>query len=216
MVAARIPFLLGHAEIASLFGVKPQTSQVWRSEGTLPEPDLTASGNPYWLLRSVMSLDGGSGRQVTSDRLRAYKESLAGGYDVMDEAEMPIILGIKEVASLLGKDEVGISRWRNRGTLAEADLVLSRSPLWLLESIVDDAARRGRTVSTEALAEIKAGRREVQKPRGRKTPTSPPGKTRDLPLPPARSFQSDEQAEAAAFVVEVLAQGHSVVVRPKR
>lgn len=52
----RFPYLLGHGEIASLYGVERQTSQLWKTRGVLGEPDVVISGNPYWLLPTVLGL----------------------------------------------------------------------------------------------------------------------------------------------------------------
>ncbi|MHB9859082.1 hypothetical protein [Streptomyces sp. YIM S03343] len=71
MAEVRVLFLLGHAEIAFLFQVERQTSQPWRTEGTLDEPDLIASGKPYWLLSTVMRLGGEGDRTADRERLAA-------------------------------------------------------------------------------------------------------------------------------------------------
>jgi hypothetical protein len=167
-MARQMPYLVGHTEIAGLFAIERQTSQKWRTEGVLGEPDLVASGNPYWLLSTVLRLDGHNGREVSAERLARYKDSVLGGYLLEDPADLPILLGAKEAALILGTDERAIARWRHRGTIVDADLLLSRSPLWLLETITSDAAARGRPVIAQAVDEIKAGRRAAQKPRGRK------------------------------------------------
>ncbi|MFE2271082.1 hypothetical protein ACFXB4_17760 [Streptomyces lavendulae] len=169
----QMPYLVGHTEIAGLFGIERQTSQKWRTEGVLSEPDLLASGNPYWLLATVLRLDGHNGREVSAERLARFKASVPDGYMLEDPVDLPILLGSKETALVLGTDERAIARWRHRRTIADADLLLSRSPLWLLETITSDAAARGRLVITEAVEEIKAGRRAAQKPRGRKGSSAP-------------------------------------------
>ncbi|MDX3121368.1 hypothetical protein F3K20_19795 [Streptomyces scabiei] len=173
-MARQMPYLVGHAEIAGLFGVERQTSQKWRTEGVLGEPDLVASGNPYWLLGTVLRLDGHNGREVSAERLALYKDSVSGGYALEAAADLPVLLGSKEAALVLGADERAIARWRHRRAIADADLVLSRSPLWLLETIIADASMRGRPVIMEVVEELRAGRRPGQKPRGRKgTSTGP-------------------------------------------
>ncbi|MFJ9841671.1 hypothetical protein ACIRYZ_14610 [Kitasatospora sp. NPDC101155] len=214
MAAAPIPYLLGHTEIADLFGIERQTSAKWRSDGILPKPDLLASGNPYWLLDTVLGLEGQAGRRVTEERLDRYLASVPGGRRVKERESLPIIVGIQEVARILGTDQQAISRWRNRRRIAEADLVISRSPLWLLDTITADAYERGRIVVSEEVERLQAGEREPQKPRGRRaagTPRSP-----KKPLPPAQSFTSSEHDEAVAFVTEMLSEGHTTVIRPKR
>jgi hypothetical protein len=215
MAQARTPFLLGHAEIAFLYQVERQTSQKWRSEGTLGEPDLIASGNPYWLLGTVLRLSTEGDRDVDEERLAAYKAGIPNGYVLQDPDQLPAILGIQEVGRVLGKDSQAVSRWRNRRRIAEPDLVLSGSPLWLLETIVDDARQRQRDVIPSELSLFHAGQRSSQKPRGRK-PTSSARRSPREPLPSARTFTAADQAAAAEFLASVLAKGYSVVIKPQR
>ncbi|MFE3874904.1 hypothetical protein ACFXPX_10955 [Kitasatospora sp. NPDC059146] len=214
MTAVRLPYLLGHAEIADLFGIERQTSAKWRAEGTLSEPDLVASGNPYWLLDTVLDLDGRAGRHVTEERLRQYEAKIPGGYRLESRELLPVIVGIQEVALALGTDQQTVSRWRHRRRIAEADLVLSRSPLWLLDTIIADATERGRGLVTEEIERLQAGERVPQKPRGRRVADEP--RPPKKPLPEAQSFTSSEQDEAVAFVTAMLSEGHTTVIRPKR
>ncbi|WP_345674226.1 hypothetical protein [Yinghuangia aomiensis] len=214
MSQARVPYLLGHAEIASLFRVERQTSQKWRTEGTLPEPDLLASGNPYWLLTTVLQISG-SDRQADQQQLAAYRARIPKGYDVQDRKLLPVVLGIQEVARVLGADARAISRWRNRRRIAEADLVLSGSPLWLLETILADARQRERAVVTAEVARLRAGQRTPQKPRGRRQ-TPPTAAPPQQPLPAARTFSATDQTAAGEFLASMLAQGYSVVIQPQR
>jgi len=214
MAVARIPYLLGHTEIAELFGVKRQTSAKWRVDGTLGQPDLVASGNPYWLLNTVLRLDGHAGRQVAEQRLKHYQVSVPGGYRVDDRELLPVILGIQEVARVLGVDRQTVSRRRHRRQIAEADLLLSRSPLWLLDTVVKDAHERGAALVAGEVERLEAGERTPQKPRGRKVALEPRPPKKSLPA--AQSFTSAEQDEAVAFLGEVLSEGHTTVIRPKR
>ncbi|MGW2871323.1 hypothetical protein [Kitasatospora sp. NPDC001225] len=214
MAAKRIPYLLGHREIAELFGIKSQTSAKWRVDGTLGDPDLVASGNPYWLLDTVLGLDGSAGRHVAEQNLHTYEAGIPGGYRASSRDHLPVILGIQEVAQVLGTDQQAVSRWRNRKRIAEADLVLSGSPLWLLDTITADARERGRRLVTEEVKRLQAGERTAQKPRGRRITAGPRPSKR--PLPAAQSFTSSEHDEAIAFVAEVLSEGHATVIRPKR
>ncbi|MGW0937794.1 helix-turn-helix transcriptional regulator [Streptomyces sp. NPDC002666] len=213
MAAARTPYLLGHAEIADLFGVARQTSQKWRVDGTLAKPDVVASGNPYWLLDTVLRLDGHARRQATAERLDQYRSSIRRGCRIEDPAALPTIVGIKEVAQLLGVDQQTVSRWRNRKQIVEADLVLSRSPLWLLDTIEADALERDRAIAPDELERLRSGEQAPQKPRGRK-PAAP--RSAKKVVPPARSFTSSERDEAISFISQVLSEGHSVIIRPTR
>ncbi|MHB9859072.1 hypothetical protein [Streptomyces sp. YIM S03343] len=216
MTAARIPFLMGHSEIAALYGVKTQTSQLWRSNGVLAEPDLIASGNPYWLLSTAMWLRGQASREVDTERLHAYRAAHPQGYDEPDSTKLPIIVGIQEVARLCRVDSQAVSRWRYRGSIADADLVLSRSPLWLLDTILGDARRRERDLDPGYLQQLRAGKRSPQKPRGSRSGTPLAERQPLPPLPDARIFNPSEQREAMAFVRELLAGGFSVSVRARR
>lgn len=214
MAAARIPYLLGHAEIADLFGVERQTSQKWRVDGTLANPDVVASGNPYWLLDTALRLDGHAGRQATAQRLEQYQASIHNGYRVDDPKMLPVIVGIKEVAQLLGTDQQAVSRWRNRKQIAEADLVLSRSPLWLLDTIETDAQERGRAIAPDELERLRSGERAPQKSRGRREKAA--ARPAKKPLPATRSFTNSEYDEIVTFVTKVLSEGHGVIIRPTR
>ncbi|MET7684430.1 hypothetical protein [Streptomyces sp. NPDC005423] len=214
MAEVRVPFLLGHAEIAFLFHVERQTSQKWRTEGTLGEPDLIASGNPYWLLSTVMQLDGAGDRRIDRERLATYKAGISPGYDLRDKERLPVIVGIQEAARVLGQGAQAVSRWRNRQQIAEADLLLSGSPLWLLDTILVDGQQRQRPIVASEVASLRAGQRTPQKPRGRK-PNAPAASPPREPLPAARTFTSGEQAAATEFLVAILAEGKSVVIKPR-
>ncbi|MFI9548707.1 hypothetical protein ACIHAR_33110 [Streptomyces sp. NPDC052016] len=214
MADVRVPFLLGHAEIAYLFRVERQTSQRWRTAGTLDEPDLIASGNPYWLLSTAMRLDGGNGRKAHPERLATYKAGIPFGYDIENKEHLPVIVGIQEAALVLGQDKQAISRWRNRHKIAEADLLVSGSPLWLLETILDDARQRQRTIVASEVAALRAGQRAPQKPRGRRLSTPEANPPRQ-PSPAAQTFTSADHGAAAEFLASAMALGYSVTIKPR-
>jgi hypothetical protein len=214
MAEVRVPFLLGHAEIAFLFRVERQTSQRWRTAGTLDEPDLIASGNPYWLLSTAMRLDGEGDRKADRERLATYKAGIPLGYDPEDRENLPVVVGIQEAARVLGQNAQTISRWRNRHKIAETDLLVSGSPLWLLETILDDARQRQRTIVTSEVAALRAGQRPPQKPRGRR-PSTPEASTPRQPPPAAQTFTSADHGAAAEFLASVLAEGFSVTIKPR-
>ncbi|MFF5675090.1 hypothetical protein ACFY8S_34140 [Streptomyces hygroscopicus] len=214
MAEVRVPFLLGHAEIAFLFHVERQTSQRWRTAGTLAEPDLIASGNPYWLLSTAMRLDGEGDRIADRERLATYKAGIPHGYDPEDKENLPVVVGIQEAARVLGQNAQTISRWRNRHKIAEADLLVSGSPLWLLETILDDALQRQRSVVASEVAALRAGQRTPQKPRGRR-PSAVEARPPRQPPPAARTFTSSDHGAAAEFLTSALAQGYSVTIQPQ-
>uniref|UniRef100_A0AAU2V7Z1 Uncharacterized protein n=1 Tax=Streptomyces sp. NBC_00003 TaxID=2903608 RepID=A0AAU2V7Z1_9ACTN len=218
----RFPFLLGHAEIASLYSVERQTSQLWKTRGVLKDPDAVISGNPYWLLPSVQAIAVKGEREVDPARLKEYKQQFDGGYVVSDPDDLPDVIGLKEIPWLFGKKYMDVYQWRVRSSLAPEDATISGSPLWLLQTVLDDAEARKRPVLPEAIDRIRAGEREQIKPRGRKKAETE-AVSRTAP-PTSRSFSPGEKAEqteavieeAAAFVAEALRCGHSVTVRPKR
>ncbi|WP_160051750.1 hypothetical protein [Nocardiopsis sp. FR26] len=215
MAQAGVPYLVGHAEIAFLFQVARQTSQKWKTDGTLPRPDVVVSGNPYWLLTTVQRIEGSGGRKISAERLNAYKASIAVGYEVDQVDQLPVIIGAQETARLLGTTPQTIARWRSRHTLPEADLTLSGSPLWVLESILADARNRDRSVDKQEVHRLRAGERPPQKPRGHPPRTSSPGSPRML-LPQGRAFAREEHHEAVKFLQELFDAGHAVLIRPKR
>ncbi|MET8856900.1 hypothetical protein [Streptomyces sp. NPDC004579] len=162
----------------------------------------------------MLQISGGD-READQRQLAAYRAAIPAGYDVQNREHLPAVLGIQEVGRVLGKDAQAVSRWRNRRQIAEADVILSGSPLWLLETILTDARQRQRTVVPAEVAGLRAGQRTPQKPRGRRpyTPVAPPLQE---PLPGARTFSPADQTPAAKFLASVLAQGYSVIIKPQR
>ncbi|MFF9429423.1 hypothetical protein [Streptomyces sp. NPDC014746] len=216
MAKNRFPYLLGHAEIAFLYGVERQTSQLWKTRGVLGEPDAVISGNPYWLLPTVLGLSEDGSREVDAQRLKEYKAQIVGGCQVDDPAELPDVVGPKEIPWIFGKKYMDVYQWRVRKSFAPEDAVVSGSPLWLLETVLADAEERGRATVQEGLDRIRAGEREQIKPRGRKPSAEP--KPMPPPLPEARTFVPGEHSadDVAAFAAELLEAGFSLTVRPKR
>ncbi|MGW7542127.1 hypothetical protein ACWGKQ_13540 [Streptomyces sp. NPDC054770] len=216
MAKKRFPYLLGHGEIASLYDVERQTSQLWKTRGVLGEPDVVISGNPYWLLPTVLGLAEDGSREYLPERLKEYKAGIDGGYEVSDEAELPHIVGLKEIPWIFGKKYMDIYQWRVRRSFAPEDAMVSGSPLWLLETVLEDAERRGRVTVRDGIDRIRAGEREQIKPRGRKPTTEP--KPTPPPLPETRTFRPGEHSaeEVTAFAAELLGAGFSLSVRPKR
>ncbi|WP_207620739.1 hypothetical protein [Streptosporangium minutum] len=163
----------------------------------------------------MLHISGVGDRRIDEGQLGAYKASSPHGYALQDDEQLPAILGIQEVGRVLGRDAQAVSRWRNRRRIAEADLVLSGSPLWLLETILADAQRRQRPVVTAEIAMLRAGQRAPQKPRGRRSSNPPVVRPPQEVLPAARTFTSADQAAAVEFLASVLAQGYSVVIKPQ-
>ncbi|WOX11472.1 hypothetical protein [Streptomyces sp. N50] len=216
MAEKRFPYLLGHGEIASLYGVERQTSQLWKTRGVLGDPDAVISGNPYWLLPTVLKLAQDGAREVLDERLKDYKSGIEGGYLVQDAEELPHIVGLKEIPWIFGKKYMDVYQWRVRGSFVPEDATISGSPLWLLETVLSYAVGHGRTIVPGGVKRIEAGEREQIKPRGRKPPVEP--KPTPPPLPEARTFRAGEHSaeDVAAFAAELLDAGISLSVRPKR
>lgn len=216
MARKRFPYLLGHAEVAFLYGVERQTSQLWKTRGVLGEPDAVISGNPYWLLPTVLKLAQDGARQFLPERLAEYKDGIVGGYEVDDAADLPEVIGLKEIPWIFGKKYMDVYQWRVRRSFAPEDAMISGSPLWLLDTVLEDAEQRGRATVQEGIDRIRAGEREQIKPRGRKPSAEP--KPAPAPLPEPRMFQPGEHSvdDVAAFVAELFAGGFALTVRPRR
>jgi hypothetical protein len=212
----RFPYLLGHGEIASLYGVERQTSQLWKTRGVLGDPDVVISGNPYWLLPTVLKLAQDGAREVLDERLKEYKSGIEGGYLVHDAGELPHIVGLKEIPWIFGKKYMDVYQWRVRRSFVAEDAMISGSPLWLLDTVIEDAEQRGRVTVQEGIERIRAGEREQIKPRGRKPSADP--KPAPPPMPEARTFKPGEHSaeDVGAFAAELLKDGFSLTVRPKR
>jgi hypothetical protein len=208
--STRIPYLLGHREIARIFGVAPDTPQLWRKRSLLGAPDLVISGNPYWLLPTVLTLAKPGYRDVDQERLAEYKAEIQNGYSVPTLRQPPPLIGIKEIAWIFGRTHSDIGQWRNRGTLPAADLTLSGTPLWLLNTILEDATRRGRATFPEAIGRIREGERARPKPRGRSQATVEDSSEPDLS---ERIFSSSERSEAITFVMQIMKAGYAIKVQ---
>lgn len=216
MAIRRFPYLLGHGEIASVYGVERQTSQLWKTRGVLGEPDVVISGNPYWLLPTVLGLAEEGTREYLPEQLKEYQADVDGGYEVADAAELPDIVGLKEIPWIFGKKYMDVYQWRVRKSFAPEDAMVSGSPLWLLDTVLQDAEKRGRPTVREGVDRIRAGEREQIKPRGRKPSAEP--KTVPPPLPESRTFKAgvDSAEDVAEFAAELLSAGFSLTVRPRR
>ncbi|MBC9717798.1 hypothetical protein H9Y04_35235 [Streptomyces sp. TRM66268-LWL] len=212
----KFPYLLGHGEISFLYGVERQTSQLWRTREILPEPDFVVSGNPYWLLPTILGMAEANGREVDPQRLKEFKANHRDWFVVEDTADLPPVIGLKEIPWIFGKKYGDIYQWRTRNSLAAEDAVISGSPLWLLDTILADAEERSRPVLQEAVERIRTGEREGLKPRGRKKSATP--KPQPPELPPTRAYKPGDAdlAEVTAFIKEIWAAGLTVSVRAKR
>jgi len=212
----RFPYLLGHAEIAFLYEVERQTSQLWKTRGVLGDPDVVISGNPYWLLPTVLRLAEDGSREYTTERVQEYQARISDGYEVGDPQQLPDIIGLREIPWIFGKKYMDVYQWRVRKSFAPEDATISGSPLWLLDTVLADAEQRGRVTVPEAIDRIRAGEREQIKPRGRKPSAEP--KPTPPPIPKARTFTPGEHTaeDVTKFAAELLSSGFSMTVRPKR
>ncbi|WNM34960.1 hypothetical protein RKE30_33605 [Streptomyces sp. Li-HN-5-11] len=177
---------------------------------------MVISGNPYWLLPTVLDLAEDRTREYLPERLKEYKAGIDGGYEVRDAAQLPDIVGLKEIPWVFGKKYMDVYQWRVRRSFALEDAVISGSPLWLLDTVLKDAEERGQATVQEGVDRIRAGEREQIKPRGRK-PAAEPKPTPKL-VPEARTFRPGEDSveDVAAFAAELLNAGFAMTVRPKR
>lgn len=157
------------------------------------------SGNPYWLLPTVLALTKSGQRAVDPRRLAEYQSGIPDGYSTRDLDSLPSLIGTKEVSWVFGKKHSDIGQWRSRGTLASPDLTLSNSPLWLLETILADAEHRGRVISSDAVARIRAGEGGIKSRRSRRLAGDP-----SQALPVTQIFTRDESVAAVTFIRQVL------------
>ena len=59
-------------------------------------------------------------------------------------AGKPELVGIQEIAAMLGVAAMTPVEWRRRGKLPEPEWVISARPIWLRETIVEWARATGR------------------------------------------------------------------------
>lgn len=102
------------------------------------------SGSPYWLLPTVLGLSEAGDREFSPQRLDEYKAKIPGGYEAASPADLPDVVGLKEIPWVFGRKYMDTYQWRVRRTFAPEDATVSGSPLWLLETVLDDAKQRGR------------------------------------------------------------------------
>jgi hypothetical protein len=57
------------------------------------------------------------------------------------------LVGLAEIAEMLGVHPVTVGKWRAKGVLPECDAELPKRPLWLRETIVAWARQTGRLVA---------------------------------------------------------------------
>lgn len=214
MSVGQVPYLLGHTEIAELYGVARQTPQLWRTRGVLGGPDLEVSGKPYWLLPTVLALAEFGQREVRDRALEEYKARYPQGYAAPSTVGIPVIVGLAEIALIFEKTYAVVSQWRNRSSITDPDLTVSGAPLWLLESVLADADSRGRGASEDKVALVRAGSSAVDA-QPRKRIGAPVGAA-EVILPQARMFASAESSAAVVFVEEILQAGDSIWVEPRR
>ncbi|MEU0722890.1 hypothetical protein [Streptomyces sp. NPDC006140] len=137
------PYLVGHQEFAALYGVEPQMVAQWLSpsRGVLdPSTAIVVSGVRYWPLGFACRFGRTTPRPKVLN-LR-YKEQLMAeqgeGWEADSRDQLPPIVGQQEIIELFHLPSQGTLATRiASGSFAEEDWLLSGSPLWLLDTVLD-------------------------------------------------------------------------------
>jgi hypothetical protein len=61
-------------------------------------------------------------------------------------AKLPHLVGLLEITEMMGVQSQTAYHWRTRGVMPEPDLVVSKTPLWRYDRIVEWAGRTGRSI----------------------------------------------------------------------
>lgn len=80
--------------------------------------------------------------------------------DVEPDVDIPVLVGIKEIARLTPRAEHTVYRWRlprngHPPVLPAPFAIVSRTPLWRLETFLKLAEEKGLDVDTSALRDIR-------------------------------------------------------------
>ncbi|MFE9553124.1 hypothetical protein ACFYOD_06530 [Streptomyces sp. NPDC006703] len=167
--AARKPYLAGGAEFAALYNVKRLQVSQWISRDQTLDYRYAKiiSGSPYWLLQFVKGFGETTPRpkHLNEAELARLVKEQDPGYWVSEVDQLPPLVGQTELVALFGLPSTALLRKAvGTGRLRPSDYTLSGSPIWLLESVVEDApALQGGartvdwTIDDDVLAALRAG-----------------------------------------------------------
>lgn len=138
------PYLAGGAEFAAVYDVnRLQVSQWISRDHTLDYSHAKIiSGSPYWLLSFVRNFGETTPRKkhVNEAALAQLIEQQQPGYWVHRVEELPPLIGPAEVVELFGlTSRQLLNKATDSGRFRPADYILSGTPIWLLDRVVQDA-----------------------------------------------------------------------------
>tara|TARA_R100000808_G_C2096907_1_gene115340 strand:- start:594 stop:800 length:207 start_codon:yes stop_codon:yes gene_type:complete len=64
--------------------------------------------------------------------------------------DKPEILGVAEIGKMVGHDRSTIIQWKHKGKLPEPDYVISKTPIWLKDTIVSWLLKNAWVMKQEA------------------------------------------------------------------
>ncbi|MEK2479552.1 hypothetical protein [Streptomyces noursei] len=140
------PLIVGRKEFAKIYNVAPTAiSDRWVPSGIVSYEDAAiVSGKPFWpggLAVDVALPPGSRGRQLDERLLAELEKEQQATVRPMKKGELPPLVGLQEYGALFGVSQFVASNARQRGTgmLPVEDYLLSGSPLWLLDTVLDAA-----------------------------------------------------------------------------
>ena len=122
------PDVVGATEAAAILGVEVPRLTRWLESGKLPAPALRLAATPLWHRRTITRVAAG---------LPPVEE-----LPLTDGEGQPVIVGLAEVAALLGKHKRQIWRWRDAGVFPEPYRELASGPIWRAEAVRGFTPRR--------------------------------------------------------------------------
>ncbi|MFJ8314236.1 MULTISPECIES: hypothetical protein [unclassified Streptomyces] len=144
------PLIVGRHEFAKLYRVGVTTvSNGWVHRGDLSYEDAAiVSGKPFWpggLAVAFANPPGSGGRQLDQVVLAELMQEQGATFRPASKEELPALVGLQEYAELFGVTQQLVASARRR-TLADegamlppSDYLLSSSPVWLLDTVLDGA-----------------------------------------------------------------------------
>ncbi|MBT2366184.1 hypothetical protein J7E88_12910 [Streptomyces sp. ISL-10] len=137
------PYLVGHQEFAALYGVEPQMVGQWLSPSrrTLdPATAMVVSGVRYWPLGFAVRYGTTTTRFKQVD-IRVKERLIAEqgeGWEADLGEELPAIVGQQEIIQIFHLPSQGnLATAITTGRFPPHDWLLSGSPLWLLDTVLD-------------------------------------------------------------------------------
>ncbi|MER8002086.1 hypothetical protein [Streptomyces sp. NPDC095613] len=169
----RKPFLVGHQEFAALYRVEAQMVSQWMSRGRAvldPATAIVVSGVRYWPLGFAARFGQMTPRPKPLDvrvKERLIEEQRPG-WEPDSRDQLPPIVGQQEVVALFRlPSQSNLATTVGTGRFPAPDWVLSGSPLWLLDTVLDAVSALRETaralaweVDEDVLAVLREGRYE--------------------------------------------------------